>query len=56
MCCILWRGPAEARPRQEDDLEAAGGHRVVEGTEAAVAGQPLLDHIAGQGAPQPEGD
>ena len=43
-------------PRQQDDLEAAGGHGLIEGAEPAVAGQPLLDQAAGQGAPQPEGE
>jgi hypothetical protein len=43
-------------PRQQDDLEAAGGHGLIEGAEAAVAGHPLLDQAAGQGAPQPEGE
>src|SRR5262249_7329563 len=36
--------------------EAAGGHGLVEGAEPGVAGQPLLDQAAGQGAPQPEGE
>src|SRR5262249_22158891 len=55
---VVEEGEREERgePRQQDDLEAAGGHGLVEGAEPGVAGQPLLDKAAGQGAPQPEGE